>query len=80
LYDHAVAFPFPEGVSGLIDPDDEPYIAILELCALARRELGFPSYSRADLERLFALKDVEAPPQEAPTNVVQLPRSARNRP
>jgi len=68
-----VAYPFPQGVSALIDPDDEPYIAILEQCAQARRELGFPSYSRADLERLFAVKDAEAPPRSLPANVIDLP-------
>ena len=74
-----MAFPFPQGVSGLVDPDDEPYIAILELCAEARRELGFPSYSRADLERLFALKDADAPPRTLPPNVVEMRDDARFR-
>jgi hypothetical protein len=70
-----VASPFPSGVSGLVDPDDEPYIAFLELCAAARRGLGLPTYTRADLERLFALKDVPAPQERLPRNVIRLPRS-----
>ncbi len=68
-----VAFPFPIGVSGFVDPDDEPYIAFLELCAAARRGLGLPSYTRDDLERLFALKDIPAPPEDLPPNVIRLP-------
>ena len=72
-----MASPFPIGVSGLVDPDDEPYITILELCAAARRGLGMPSYTRADLERLFALKDVPAPPEQLPPNVVRLPHGSR---
>jgi len=68
-----MASPFPVGVSGLVDPDDEPYIAFLELCAAARRGLGLPSYTRADLERLFALKDVAAPAEPLPSNVIRLP-------
>lgn len=67
-----MASPFPIGVSGLVDPDDEPYIAFLELCAAARRGLGLPSYTRADLERLFALKDVAVPPERLPPNVIRL--------
>ena len=81
-----MAYPFPNGVSALIDPDDEPYIAILELCAEARRGLGLPTYSRADLERLFALKDAEAPQRSLRPKVVELLREnarfgvrARNR-
>ncbi len=72
-----MAFPFPVGVSGLIDPDDEPYIEILEQCAAARRELGYPSYSRADLELLFALKDTPAPPTRLPPNVIRLKDGGR---
>jgi len=67
-----VAFPFPAGVSGLVDPDDEPYIMLLELCAAARRGLGMPSYTRADLERLVALKDIPAPLEQLPPNVIRL--------
>ena len=67
-----MAYPFPQGVSGLFDPDEEPYIAILELCAAARRELGLPSYSRADLERFFALKDVQMPEEDSAPNVLRL--------
>jgi|GEM_PF-2210057 hypothetical protein len=78
-----VAFPFPVGVSGLIDPDDEPTIAFLELCAEARRRLGLPSYSRDDVERLFACIDAPAPaPPPLPPNVIRFPsggRAARSR-
>jgi hypothetical protein len=79
-----VAFPFPPGVSGLVDPDDESFIALLELCAAARRNLGLPSYTRADLERLVALKDIIIPPGPLPPNVLPLtkprPASARRLP
>jgi hypothetical protein len=67
-----VAYSLPLGVSGLIDPDDEPYIAILEACAALRRELGYPSYTRADIERLFAVKDAPAPAELLPPNVQRL--------
>ena len=72
-----MAYPLPAGVSGLVDPDDEPYIAILEACAALRRELGYPSYTRADIERLFAVKDAPAPPEPLPPNVRRL--AARRR-
>jgi len=73
-----VAFPFPAGVSGLIDPDDESTIAFLELCAAARRELGLPSYCRDDIERLFACLDAPAPPpRPLPPNVISFPSSKR---
>ena len=72
-----MAYEFPAGVSGLVDPDDEPYIAILEECAALRRELGYPTYTRADIERLFAVKDAPAPAQRLPPNVVRL--AARRR-
>ncbi|HTJ28748.1 MAG TPA: hypothetical protein VMA36_21520 [Candidatus Limnocylindria bacterium] len=60
-------------------PDDEPYIAILELCAAARRRLGLPSYTRAQLERLFA--PLDAPPSEPslPANVLRFPGERRRR-
>jgi hypothetical protein len=67
-----VAFPLPAGFSALVDPDDEPTIAILELCAEDRLRLGLPSYSRADLERLFAVLDAPAPPRTWPANVIPL--------
>jgi hypothetical protein len=72
-----MSYALPAGVSGLVDPDDEPYIAILEACAALRRELGYPSYTRADIERLFAVKDAPAPPERLPPNVLRL--SARRR-
>jgi hypothetical protein len=74
-----VAFPFPNGVSGLIDPDDESFIALLELCASARRGLGLPSYTREDLERLVALKDIIIPPEPLPANVLPLVQAHRAR-
>jgi hypothetical protein len=74
-----VAFPFPNGVSGLIDPDDEPIIAILELCAEDRRRLGLPTYSRDDLERLFRVLDAPAPRSPSPANVIPLRRDRRAR-
>jgi hypothetical protein len=74
-----VAFPFPAGVSGLIDPDDEPIIAILEQCAEDRRRLGLPTYSRADLERLFQILDAPAPRVELPANVIPLPQTRQSR-
>lgn len=72
-----MAFPFPPGVSGLVDPDDESFIALLELCAAARRNLGLPSYTRADLERLVALKDIIIPSAPLPPNVVPLTKPCR---
>lgn len=71
-----MAFPFPLGVSGLVDPDDEPMIDLLELCAQARRELGLPTYSRDDVERLFACLDAPAPTRPLPPNVIRFPRTA----
>ena len=65
-----MAFPFPPGVSGLVDPDDEPVIAILEQCAADRLRLGLPSYSRADLERLFQVLDAPEPRPVLPANVI----------
>ena len=41
--------------------------------ALEGRRLGLPSYTRADLERLFAVLDAPAPPREWPANVIPLP-------
>jgi hypothetical protein len=67
-----MAHPIPAGVSALVDPDDEPYIAILEACAALRRELGYPSYTRGDIERLFAVKDAPVPPAVRPPTVVRL--------
>jgi len=73
------------GVSALVDPDDEASIAFLELCAASRRELGLPSYSRDDIERLFACLDAAGPaPQPLPPNVISFPpsdgRARRRRP
>jgi hypothetical protein len=74
-----VAYPFPIGISALIDPDDEPIVAILEQCAEHRRRLGLPSYTREDLDRLFQILDASAVP-ELPPNVIRLrPRRRRLR-
>jgi hypothetical protein len=67
-----VAFPFPLGVSGLIDPEDEPIVAILEQCAEDRRRLGLPSYTREDLDRLFQILDACAPLPETSSKVIRL--------
>jgi len=72
-----VAFPFPAGVSGLIHPDDEPTIAILEQCAQDRMRLGLPTYSREDLDRLFQILDAPAPRTELPVNVIRFPAGRR---
>jgi hypothetical protein len=79
-YDPDVAFPFPAGVSGLVDPDDEPIMAILEQCAADRLRLGLPTYSRADLERLFQVLDAPAPRSELPVNVIRFPAGRRPAP
>ena len=71
-----MAHPFPKGVSGFIDPDDEPIVAILEQCAEDRRRLGLPSYTREDLDRLFQILDSTAPLPQLPPNVIRL-RSRR---
>jgi hypothetical protein len=63
-------FPLPAGVSALIHPDDEASIGLLELCASLRHQLGLPTYSRADLERLFQVLDSPAPSRPLPPNVV----------
>jgi hypothetical protein len=71
----------PSAVSALIHPDDEPYLRLLEHCARARRDLGLPCLSRAELE---ALLDRDGPLEDAlPPNVIPLrgrrPRPARRR-
>jgi len=72
-----VAYPFPPGVSGLVDPDDEPYIEILEQCAQDRLRLGMPAYSRDDLDRLFQILDAPAPRAKLPANVIPFPSECR---
>lgn len=77
-----MAFPFPQGVSGLVDPEDELYIDILESCAASRRRLGLPSYTREELEQLFSVKDAPAPEFSAEhlaPNVIAFPRRRRGR-
>lgn len=75
MYCRVVTFTFPAGVSGFIDPDDESFITLFELCAAARLELDMPSYTRDDIERLFELKDVVAPREPLPPNVVRFTRA-----
>lgn len=75
-----MAFPFPQGVSGLVDPDDELYIDLFEACAASRRRLGLPSYTREEIELLFCVKDAPAPPpahEPLPPNVLALPLDRR---
>jgi hypothetical protein len=74
-----VAFPFPAGVSGLIDPGDEPVITILEDCAAERRRLGLPTYSRDDLDRLFQVLDAPPPCSPIAANVLRFPPAHRRR-
>lgn len=72
-------FALPAGVSALIDPDDEASISLLETCAALRRQLGLPTYSRADLERLFQVLDAPAPSRPLPPNVVPFRERQRRR-
>ncbi len=70
-----MAYPFPAGVSGFVDPGDELAIETLESCAAERRKRGLPSYTREELERLFEVKDAPAPPplpELLPPNVISL--------
>jgi len=79
VHHRVVAAPFPPGVSGLIDPDDEPIIAILEACADDRARRGLPSYTRDDLDRLFQVLDAPPPAPELPPNVIVFRRPSRAR-
>jgi hypothetical protein len=73
-----VVFALPSGVSALIDPDDEASISLLEICAALRQQLGLPTYSRGDLDRLFQVLDAPAPSRPLPPNVVAF-RARRQR-
>jgi len=73
-----VAYPFPTGTSGLIDPDDEPIVAILEQCAEDRRRFGLHSYTREDLDRPFPILESSALLPDSSPNVIRL--RARRRP
>ena len=67
----------PRGVSALIDPADEPYLRLLEHCAQARRELGLPSFTRAELEALLD-RGARSRDEALPANVIPFrPRRAR---
>jgi hypothetical protein len=72
-----VAFFLPAGVSALIHPDDEASIGLLELCAALRQGLGLPTYSRADLDRLFQILDAPAPSRPLPPNVLPFRKPSR---
>jgi len=73
-----MAFRLPPAVSALSDPDDEPYLRLLEHCARARRDLGLPCLSRAELE---ALLDRDAPLEDPlPSNVIPLRGRRQRRP
>jgi hypothetical protein len=74
-----VLFPLPAGVSALIDPDDEVSIGLLEICASLRQQAGLPTYSRADLERLFQVLDAPAPSRPLPPNVLPFRQPQRRR-
>jgi hypothetical protein len=72
--DHrGMAQKLPRDVSALIDPDDAPYLRLLEHCARARHELGLPSFSRAELEALLD-RDVSADDEPLPPNVIPFRR------
>lgn len=74
-----MAYPFPRGVSGIVDPEDEPYLRLLEHCAKTRRGLGLPFLNRAELEALLK-PDAPARRGDLPPNVLPFPvRRARRR-
>ena len=73
-----MAYPLSFGFSAFVDPADVPYLRLLEHCARARRDLGLPSLTRAELEALLERR-VQAPRAAVPPNVVPL-RDRRRRP
>ncbi|MDB5095342.1 MAG: hypothetical protein JWO85_3443 [Candidatus Eremiobacteraeota bacterium] len=66
-----MAYPLSFGFSAFVDPADLPYLRLLEHCARARRDLGLPSLTRAELEALLERR-VRAPRGAFPPNVVPL--------
>ncbi|MBV9440979.1 MAG: hypothetical protein JOZ24_13405 [Candidatus Eremiobacteraeota bacterium] len=68
--------PLPRGVSALCDPLDEPYLALLVMCAAIRRDLGLVALSHADLERAL---DEPHTPAPAAHKVVLLDVARRRR-
>jgi hypothetical protein len=66
-----MAYPLSLGFSAFIDPADVPYLRLLEHCARARRDLGLPSLTRAELEALLERR-VRGPGAALPPNVVPL--------
>jgi len=59
--------------SALVDPADAPYLRLLEHCARARRELGLPSFTRAELEALLDRR-ARSRPDPLPANVIPFRR------
>jgi hypothetical protein len=66
-----MSYPLSLGFSAFVDPADVPYLRLLEHCARARRDLGLPSLTRAELEALLERR-VQAPGAVLPSNVVPL--------
>ena len=66
-----MAYPLSVGFSAFVDPEDLPYLRLLEHCARARRDLGLPSLTRAELEALLERR-VQPPRAALPPNVVPL--------
>jgi hypothetical protein len=66
-----MAYPLSLGFSAFVDPADVPYLRLLEHCARARRDLGLPSLTRAELEALLERR-MRSPDAALPPNVVQL--------
>jgi hypothetical protein len=73
-----MAYPLSFGFSAFVDPADVPYLRLLEHCARARRDLGLPSLTRAELEALLERR-VQAPGAALPPNVVPLRERRRAR-
>jgi hypothetical protein len=69
-----VSAPLPRGVSALIDPDDELYLRILELCARTRRRLGLPSLDRSELAALLDRRAQAGRAADLPRNVLPFRR------
>jgi hypothetical protein len=66
-----MAYPLSLGFSAFVDPADVPYLRLLEHCARARRDLGLPSLTRAELEELLERRG-RGPGTALPANVVPL--------
>jgi len=78
--DHrTVTASLPHGVSALVDPADEPYLRLLELCARTRRRLGLPAHGAAELAALLERRVAAAGPSPLPPNVILFRRPRRRR-